>query len=109
MLKFLKTEPALVTAGVLAVIGVATAFGLGITDGQRDAIVALVGAILAIAGGVATRAQVTPAALVAVKRDPDTGRFVSATAHTDVADGVKVDPHPVMGTGSAGDSMSKEG
>lgn len=98
MLKILKAEPALVTAVVLAIIGVATAFGLGITSGQSDAIVALVGAVLAIVGGVTTRAQVTPASLVAVKRDPATGQSVSATAHP-AKDGT-----PIAGT----DSTPKE-
>jgi uncharacterized membrane protein YeiH len=60
--KLIRTEPALVTAAVLALIGVASAFGLGITDGQSDAIVALVGAVLALVGGGVIRSQVTPAA-----------------------------------------------
>jgi uncharacterized membrane protein YeiH len=59
--KLIRTEPALVTAAVLALIGVASAFGLGITDGQSDAIVALVGAVLALVGGGVIRSQVTPA------------------------------------------------
>ncbi|MGI8682022.1 MAG: hypothetical protein ACR2JO_07820 [Mycobacteriales bacterium] len=58
----IRTEPALVVAVVLAVIGVASAFGLGLTDGQADAIVAVVGAVLALVGGAVTRTQVTPAA-----------------------------------------------
>ena len=58
----IRTEPALVTGAVLAIIGVASAFGLGITDGQRDAIVALVGAALALLGAGVTRQRVTPVA-----------------------------------------------
>ena len=60
MLTFLKNEPARVVAIVLAIIGVASAFGLGITSGQSDAIVSLVGALLAILGGETIRSQVTP-------------------------------------------------
>lgn len=57
----IKNEPALATGAVLAVIGVASSFGLGITDGQRSAIVALVGAILALCGAGVVRQNVTPA------------------------------------------------
>ena len=67
MLKKLANEPSLVTGVVLAVIGVASAFGLGITDAQSDAIVAVVGAVLALIGSVVVRQQVTPARLVAAK------------------------------------------
>ena len=61
MLNYIRREPARVVAIVLAIIGVASAFGLGITKGQADAIVSLVGAFLAILGGEVTRSQVTPA------------------------------------------------
>lgn len=60
MMEKIKDEPALVVGVVLAVIGVASSFGLGITDGQQDAIVALVGAVLAIVGAGVTRTKVTP-------------------------------------------------
>lgn len=60
MLDLIRREPALVTGIILAVIGVASSFGLGITDGQRDAIVAVVGAVLALLGSIATRSKVTP-------------------------------------------------
>ena len=60
MIERIKNEPALVVGLVLAVIGVAAAFGLGITDGQRDAVVALVGAVLTLLGAGVTRTQVTP-------------------------------------------------
>lgn len=81
MKKLITTEPALVSGIVLAIIGVASAFGLGITSGQSDAIVALVGAVLALVGATATRAQVAPMAKVAVLRDHKTGRYVTAKAH----------------------------
>jgi ascorbate-specific PTS system EIIC-type component UlaA len=58
----LKGEPALVTAGVLALIGVAAAFGLHTSNDQQAAIVALVGAVLALIGGGVTRSKVSPVA-----------------------------------------------
>jgi hypothetical protein len=64
MLNILKNEPARVVAAVLALIGLATAFGLGITDGQQSAIVAAVMSGLALLGGEAVRAQVTPTAKI---------------------------------------------
>ena len=63
ILAVMRREPALVVGTVLALIGLVSAFGLGITDGQRDAIVALVGAVLALVGAAATRSQVSPAPL----------------------------------------------
>lgn len=77
MFNRIRQEPALAVAFVLAIIGVAASFGLGITDGQEDAIVALVGAVLAIFGGAVTRSQVTPANLVVAKRVPETGGVVA--------------------------------
>lgn len=56
----LTREPARVVAVVLAVIGLLTAFGLGITAGQSAAIVAVVASVLALLGGEVTRSQVTP-------------------------------------------------
>lgn len=60
ILDHLANEPARVVAAVLALVGLATAFGLGITDGQQASIVAAVGAVLALLGGETVRAQVTP-------------------------------------------------
>jgi len=60
IVKTLEGEPALVTAGVLALIGVAAAFGLHISNDQQAAIVALVGAALALIGGGVTRSKVSP-------------------------------------------------
>ena len=65
MLNVLKNEPARVVSAVIAIIGVAASFGLGITEGQQSAIVALVGAVLAVIGGETVRAQVTPVGKVA--------------------------------------------
>jgi hypothetical protein len=60
MTRFFKAEPARAVALVIAVLSVATSFGLGITDGQQAAIVALVGAVVAMVGGETVRSQVTP-------------------------------------------------
>lgn len=56
----LTREPARVVAVVLAVIGLLTAFGLGVTAGQTAAIVAVVASVLALLGGEVTRGRVTP-------------------------------------------------
>jgi hypothetical protein len=89
----ISTEPSLVTGVVLAVIGLAAAFGLGLTDGQQSAIVAVVASVLALAGSVVTRQQVAPMTKVAVLRDPRTGRYVTAKAHPG-KDGTPVDLDP---------------
>lgn len=60
ILEYVKAEPARVTAAVVAVLGVLSAFGLGISDEQTAAIVACVGAVLAIVSGETVRARVTP-------------------------------------------------
>lgn len=61
MLEKIKAEPARVVALVITLIAVLSAFGLGITSGQSDAVVALVGAGLSLIGGEVTRSQVRPA------------------------------------------------
>lgn len=60
MLNRLRNEPARVVAVVIALIGLASAFGLGLSDAQAAAIVSAVGAVLAILGGETIRAQVMP-------------------------------------------------
>lgn len=65
MLEKIKSEPAMVTALILALIGVASAFGLAVSDDQRAAIVAVAGAVLALVGGGVTRSQVVPLAHLA--------------------------------------------
>jgi len=62
MLEKIKSEPAMVVALVLALIGAASAFGLAVSDDQRSAIVAVAGAVLALIGGGVTRSQVVPLA-----------------------------------------------
>lgn len=61
VLAYLRREPARITGLVIAVIALAGAFGLGLSEEQTAAVVAFVGAALAIAGAEATRTQVTPA------------------------------------------------
>lgn len=60
ILTLLVREPALATGVTLAVIGVLASFGLGLTDGQTDAVVALVASVLSVVGAVVTRTQVSP-------------------------------------------------
>lgn len=55
-----KNEPALVVGAVVALLGVLAAFGLAITNEQSGAIVAAVGALLALLGAKVTRGKVTP-------------------------------------------------
>jgi len=45
---------------IAAGIGLAVAFGLGITDGQREAILQFAIALITILGGVAIRQSVVP-------------------------------------------------
>jgi hypothetical protein len=81
----IKREPALVTAAVLALINLAAAFGLGITSGQRDAILAVVSAGLSLLGGAVIRSQVTPSTdVVARVSHADVGtdlELVAGPAH----------------------------
>lgn len=56
------------TALVMAVIAVAVAFGLPLTDEQQKALIALAGVLAPVAAAVWARGQVTP---VADPRDND--------------------------------------
>ena len=58
----IRSEPAVITGLVVAVITLVVAFGIPISDDQRSAIVGLVGAVLAILGAGVVRSQVTPLA-----------------------------------------------
>lgn len=55
LLTLIKTEPALVTGVVQAVIGVVVAFGVTLTTGQSGAVLAVTTALLALIAAVATR------------------------------------------------------
>ena len=59
-----RLEPARVIAAVLAMLALAAAFGLAISEEQVAAIVGFVAAILALLGGEAVRANVMPMAKV---------------------------------------------
>lgn len=59
----LAVSPAIVIGAVAAVLAVLVAFNLPLTDGQDKAIIALVGALIALGQGIVTHQQtVTPAA-----------------------------------------------
>lgn len=58
----LKEEPALIGSGLSIVLTVLAAFGLEITDDQRDALLGLAGFIAMV--GVGIRSQVKPMAKV---------------------------------------------
>lgn len=60
ILDYIRREPSRIVGFVLAVVGVCTAFGLGLTQAQQSAIVAIVGAALALLGAEVTRSQVSP-------------------------------------------------
>ena len=56
----IRTQPALITAVVTAVLVLVTAFGVPISEDQHAAVVGVTGAVLALLAGVTTRALVTP-------------------------------------------------
>lgn len=60
MLNLIRREPALIVGIVVAVITLIVAFGVPIDNGQKSAIVGLVGAILSLLGAGVTRSKVTP-------------------------------------------------
>lgn len=60
MLNYIRREPARIMGLVLAVLALAAAFGLALTEEQTAAVVAVVGAVLAVVGSETTRSQVTP-------------------------------------------------
>lgn len=81
MLNRIRTEPALVTGLISALIAVGVAFGLDLTGEQTGAIMAGVAAIMAFV----VRSQVTPTSKVAAE-DTDTG-VVAGPAAASVAEG----------------------
>lgn len=60
MLEKIKAEPALAIAVAVAVLSLLTAFGVEITTDQSTAIQGVIGAVLVLLGGAATRAKVAP-------------------------------------------------
>jgi len=95
----MKKEPVITVAALVAIagsiIGVLVAFGVPVTEEQRDAIERLLLSVgplvlLAVAALVARRA-VTPNAKIAAY---DTGTEIVAGPASKVADGVRVAVHP---------------
>jgi hypothetical protein len=60
----IKTEPALAVNFLVALIGAAVVFGVDIDSEQTEQIVAVVLAVIALAGGAAVRALAVPAGSV---------------------------------------------
>ena len=83
-------EPALIVGLVLATLGMASSFGLAISEEQMAATVAFVGALLAVAGALATREAVTPVAAPTVP--PDTEIRVKDPVTGEVGEGVVTIP-----------------
>lgn len=68
----IRSEPALLVGLVVAVVALVVAFGVPVSDDQKVAITGIVTAVLALAGGGAVRAQVTPTRNIAPQKvDPD--------------------------------------
>lgn len=79
-----SNEPA-VTRGVAvalvaAVIGVVVAFGVPVTDDQRDAVLILVGVAAPLIGAWWTRRHVTPSTQVVAQLDGKSGEVVAGEA-----------------------------
>lgn len=89
-----NTEPAIttgmVTALVAAVIGALVAFGVPVTDDQREALLVLVVAGGPIVAALFIRGKVTPNAKVAAVVEPESGLFVAGPAVEDIKDGTRV-------------------
>lgn len=56
----IKREPALLVGVIVAILSLATAFGLPIDDGVKSSVVGVVTAVLALLGAGVTRSKVTP-------------------------------------------------
>ena len=74
---FWDKEPAIIIGVVTAVLALATAFGLGMTQDQQMAILGVVAAALALIGSVVVRSQVTSPATAAklIAQIPPTSTF----------------------------------
>lgn len=56
----IKNNPALITSTVAAALVLLVAFGVPVSEDQKDAVIGITGAVLALLAGVTTRALVTP-------------------------------------------------
>src|SRR5699024_10895655 len=56
----IKNEPVILTDVVTAVVALAVAFGVPVSADQKAAIIGVVVAVVALAGGAVARKQVTP-------------------------------------------------
>lgn len=61
MTRLLTQEPAMLIGVLVALLTLLIQFGVPITDGQQDALVAFAQAVLVVAGAVWIRSRVTPA------------------------------------------------
>lgn len=87
MHKLTTTEPATVTGAIVtliaAVLALLAAFGVQVTDEQRDAILAFVVAalvVLPLVTGLLVRPKVTPTSQVVAQVDSKTGETVAGDA-----------------------------
>ena len=63
-MNILKVEPALVTGAVSAILVLATAFGLPLSEDQKAAVLGSIVPVLVLVQALVTRGQVTPNAKV---------------------------------------------
>jgi ABC-type nickel/cobalt efflux system permease component RcnA len=62
-------EPAMITSVVVAALTLAVSFGVPVSAEQREAIVALVSAVLVVVGGAVVRQQVVPVAKIEARKN----------------------------------------
>jgi ABC-type nickel/cobalt efflux system permease component RcnA len=62
-------EPAMITSIVVAALTLAVSFGVPVSAEQREAIVALVSAVLVVVGGAVVRQQVVPVAKIEARKN----------------------------------------
>lgn len=92
-----SSEPAIttgmVTGLVAALIVALVAFGVPVTDDQREAVLALIAAGGPIVAALFIRGKVTPNAKVAAVVEPESGLFVAGPAVDGIRDGKRVAIH----------------
>lgn len=70
MFERIKNEPALLTGAVTAAIALAVAFGAPISGDQKEAVVGVVVAVVALLGGAVTRQSVSPTRKLNADEEP---------------------------------------